>query len=119
MVGVAFAAMHDLPAKLNVLFKGRDSYPFARPPGIPGNQTDTVGTDVLGIGQLNGARRAILCAGGEVHNDSNRETFFDSSVESVDDGHIASWSLPKFLRLEAQAPSPTAVQLGLIVWRHT
>jgi len=111
--------MHDLPAKLNALFKGRDSYPFARPPGIPGNQTDTVGTDVLGIGQLNGTRRAILCAGAELHDDGNRETFFDSSVESMDDGHIASWSLPKFLRLEAQAPSPTAVQLGLIVLRHT
>jgi hypothetical protein len=118
-VGFPFAAVHNLSGKLNVLLKRSDSYPFAKVPRTPREHTDTVDADILGVGQLSDARRVTLCAGGEVHNDSNRETFFHSSVKSMDDGHIARCLLPKFLRLDSQAPSPTAVQLGLITLRHT
>lgn len=80
--------MHDFPAKRNLFFKGRDFCRFARLPSALGDHASTMGTDVFGVGQLSRIDRMILNVA-KMHNDSDRETLFHSSVESGGDGHIA------------------------------
>jgi len=80
--------MNDFPAKRNLFVKGRDLCRFARLPGTLGNHASPMGTDVFGVSQLSRVDRMILHAG-KMHNNSDRETLFHSSVESGSGGHIA------------------------------
>ena len=80
--------MNDFPAKRNLIFKGRDLCRFARLPSALGNHASTMGTDVFGVSQLSSIDWMILDVA-KMHNDSDRETLFHSSVESWGDGHIA------------------------------
>jgi hypothetical protein len=80
--------MNDFPAKCNLFFKGRDLCRFARLPSALGNHASTMGTDVFGESQLSRIDWMILDVA-EMHNNSDWETLFHSSVKSVGDGHIA------------------------------
>jgi hypothetical protein len=85
--------MNDFPAKRYLFVEGRDLRRFARLPGALGNQASPMGTDVLGISQLSRIDRMILDVG-KMHNHSDRETLFHSSVESSGDGHMTlRWSM--------------------------
>jgi hypothetical protein len=79
--------MNDFPAKRNLFFKGRDLYRFARLPSTLGNDARPMRTDVFGVSQLSRIDRMILNVG-KMHNNSDRETLFHSSVESCCDGHM-------------------------------
>jgi hypothetical protein len=80
--------MNDFPVERNLFFKGRDLCRFAKLPGTLGNHASPMGTDVFGISLLSRFDRIILDVG-KMHNNSDRETLFHSSVESMGDGHIA------------------------------
>jgi hypothetical protein len=80
--------MHDFPAKRNLFFKGRDLCGFARLPSALGDHAGTMGTNVFGVGQLSRIDRMILDVA-KMHNNSDKETLFHSSVECAGDGHIA------------------------------
>ena len=80
--------MNDFPAERNLFFKGRDLCRFARLPGTLGNHASPMGADVFGVSQLSRVDRMILDVG-KMHNNSDRETLFHSSVESAGDSHIA------------------------------
>ena len=106
--------MNDFPAKRTLFFKGRDLCRIARLPSTLGNHASPIGTDVVGISQLSSIDRIQDL--GKIHNNSNRETLFHSSVEC--DGHIALRDAlvdGKSLRLGVGGPLATAVQLGPIV----
>jgi hypothetical protein len=105
--------MNDFPAKRNLFVKRRDLCRFARLPSTLGNHASTMGADVFGVSQLRRIDRMILDVG-KMHNNSDRETLFHPSVESVGDGHIALID-GKSLRLGAGGPLAAAVQLGPIV----
>jgi len=87
-VVAVLAAMNDFPAKRNLFFKGHDLYRFAGLPSTLGNHASSMGTDVFGVSQLSRLDRMILDVD-KMHNDSDRETLFHSSVESWCDGHMA------------------------------
>ena len=87
-VVAVLAAMNDFPAKRNLFFKGHDLYRFAGLPSTLGNHASSMGTDVFGVSQLSRFDKMILDVA-KMHNNSNRETLFHSSVESSGDGHIA------------------------------
>jgi hypothetical protein len=80
--------MNDFPAKRNQFFQGRDLCRFARLPSALGNHASTMGADVVGVGQLSCVDRMILDVA-KMHNNSDRETLFHSSVESSGGDHIA------------------------------
>ena len=80
--------MNDLPAERNLFCKGRDLCRFARLPGTLGNHASPMAADVFGGSQLSRFDRMILDLG-KMHNNSDRETLFHSSVESLGDGHKA------------------------------
>jgi hypothetical protein len=79
--------MNDSPAERNLFFKGRDLCRFARFPCSLGNHASAMGTDVFGVRQFSRFDRMILDLG-KMHNNSDREALFHSSVESSGDGHI-------------------------------
>jgi hypothetical protein len=79
--------MNDFPAKCNLFFKGCDLCRIARLPSALGNHASTMGADVFGVSQLSRIDWIILDVA-KMHNNSDRETLFHSSVESVGDGHI-------------------------------
>ena len=107
--------MNDFPAKRNQFFQGRDLCRLPRLPSALGNHASTMGTDVFGVSQLSRFDRMILDVG-KMHNNSDRETLFHSSVESCGDGHIAlALGEGKSLRLGAGGPLAAAVQLEPIV----
>jgi hypothetical protein len=80
--------MNDFPAKRNQFFQGRDLCRFARLPSTLGNHASAMGTDVFGVRQLSCFDSMILNVA-KMHNNTDRETLFHSSVESSGHGHIA------------------------------
>jgi len=85
--------MNDFPAKRSLFLKGRDLRRFARLPSTLGNNASAMGTDVFSISQLSPIDRIVLNVG-QMHNHSDSESLFHSTVESGGDGHIAlRWSM--------------------------
>jgi hypothetical protein len=107
-----FAAMNDFPAQRNLFFKARDLYRFASLPSTLGNHASPMGTDVFGVSQLSRIDRMILDVG-KMHNHSDRETLFHSSVKSSCDGHMGlRWSMANFWGSGLGGPPAAVLQFS-------